>query len=289
VPTTDVPDGADVLFTSDLHGSEPLYRETFTLATRLGARALLLGGDLAPHGDVAGQRRFFRGFFLPAVRRFLDERPGAAIYFIFGNDDWLASMSEIERAGIARLHHIHGRVVPFLDGAWIAGLASVPMTPFAMKDWDRWEDGISPSSRPDGMRSAPDGSLRPYTLAGKEREESMAADLGVVKRAMPSGEPPLVCLFHGPPHGTALDQIAAGVHVGSRETRRFLERGRALLGLHGHIHESPYVSGRFADRVGSTICVNAGQRREGPLHAAWFRMADPATSLIHSILGRADI
>jgi uncharacterized protein len=289
VPTTDASDGADVLFTSDLHGSETMYREAFALSSRLGVRALLLGGDLAPHGDVAGQRRFFRDFFLPCVRQFLEQRPGTEIFFIFGNDDWRASMSAIESAGVAQLHHVHARAVPFLDGSWVAGLASVPVTPFGMKDWDRWEDGLSASSRLDGMRSAPDGTLRPFTLAGKERQESMAADLASLERALPPGEPPLVCLFHGPPHGTALDQVAPGVHVGSRETRRFLERRGALLGLHGHIHESPMVSGRFADRVGSTTCVNAGQRREGPLHAVWFRMADPAASLTHSILGRADI
>jgi Icc-related predicted phosphoesterase len=289
VPTTERPERADVLFTADLHGSGPLYQETFDLAKRLDARALLLGGDLAPHGDVATQRRFFREQFLPAIRSFLAERPSTQVYFIFGNDDWRASLAEVEGAAMERLHYIHARAVPFLDGAWITGLASVPMTPFGMKDWDRWEDGPSPASRPEGMRSAPDGTLRPFTLAGREEEDSMAADLKAIERELPLGETPLVCLFHGPPYGTALDQIAAGIHVGSRETRRFLERRQPLLGLHGHIHESPAVSGRFADRVGVTICVNAGQRRDGPLHAVWFRLDDPGASLTHSILGRAGV
>jgi hypothetical protein len=39
---------------------------------------------------------------------------------------------------------------------------------------------------------------------------------------MPEGADPLICVFHGPPYGTALDQIARGVHVGSHESRRFL-------------------------------------------------------------------
>ena len=34
--------------------------------------------------------------------------------------------------------------VPFGLGGWITGLASVPITPFAMKDWDRWEEGLTP-------------------------------------------------------------------------------------------------------------------------------------------------
>ncbi len=278
-----------MLFTADLHGSKEFYRRTFALLRRLDARSLLLGGDLAPHGDVATQRRFFREVFLPGIEAFLAESPATTVYYVPGNDDWRASFADVEAAAIDRLHNIHGRAVPFLDGAWIAGLASVPMTPFGMKDWDRWEEGLSPASRLEGMRSAPDGTLRPYSLAGRKPEDSMAADLEALERVLPPGDPPLVCLFHGPPYGTALDQVAAGVHVGSRETLRFLETRRPLLALHGHIHESPDVSGRFADHVGGTICVNAGQRREGPLRAVWFRLGDPAASLTHSVMGAAGL
>jgi Icc-related predicted phosphoesterase len=77
--------------------------------------------------------------------------------------------------------------------------------------------------------------------------------------------------------------------VGSRETRKFLERRRPLLGLHGHIHESPAVSGRFADRLGPTICVNAGQRMGSSLHAVWFSLDDVAGSLTHSLMGKAGL
>lgn len=286
MPKTDPPSGADVLYTSDLHGSEPHYVEAFRLARRLEARAVIFGGDLAPHADVATQRRFFARILLPQIREFLAGRE-ADLYYVFGNDDWKASLGEIEDAGIERLHHIHGRAVPFLGGTWITGLASVPMTPFGMKDWDRWEEGLSPAARLDGFRSAPDGRLTPFTFAGRESAESMAADLDTIDRALPAGERRVVCVFHGPPHGTALDQVAKGVHVGSRETRRFLERRRPLLGLHGHIHESPDISGRFTERLGETICVNAGQRMGSPLRAVWFRMADLERSLTHSTLGAA--
>ena len=43
---------ADVLYTADLHGSRELYVESFALARRLGVRAVILGGDLAPHATV---------------------------------------------------------------------------------------------------------------------------------------------------------------------------------------------------------------------------------------------
>jgi Icc-related predicted phosphoesterase len=74
--------------------------------------------------------------------------------------------------------------------------------------------------------------------------------------------------FHVPPQGTHLDQAAllddrfrprveGGQvligHVGSTAVRDAIERYRPLLGLHGHIHESP-----AAQRLGPTVVVNPG-------------------------------
>jgi len=307
------PSEFDVLYASDLHGHTGFYRELFETARRLGVRAVILGGDLTPHADVAAQARFCTEFWLPAVRGYLEAAASAVVYFIPGNDDWRAAFPEEEARSVFRLECIHGRVVPFLDGFWLAGLASVPITPFGMKDWDRWEEGLSPAAQFDGYRSHPDGTLKPFSFRGREQEESLAVELEAVERewervygdagasagsaagsaaragfaARAGSAAPLICVFHGPPHGTACDQVARGVHVGSHEVRNFMERVRPVLGLHGHIHESPAVSGRFADRVGPTICVNAGQERGSALHAVWFRLDDVAGTLTHSLMGRA--
>ncbi|HET9251224.1 MAG TPA: metallophosphoesterase [Candidatus Eisenbacteria bacterium] len=280
---------ADVLYASDLHGHTGLYRELVETAWRVRARAVILGGDLAPHADVAAQRRFYTEFFLPLIREYLAKPASADVYYIAGNDDWKASLTVVEEAAVERLTPLHGRAVPFPLGGWIAGLASVPITPFSMKDWDRWEEGLTPAAKMEGFRSEPDGGLRAFTFRGRERHESLARELSDLDRAIPPDADPLICVFHSPPHGTACDQIARGVHVGSRETRKFLERRRPLLGLHGHIHESPAVSGRFADRLDRTICVNAGQRMGSSLHAAWFAMDDPAGTLTHTLLGPASL
>jgi Icc-related predicted phosphoesterase len=280
---------ADVLYASDLHGHTGLYRELLETAWRLRVRAVILGGDLAPHADVAAQRRFYESFVVPLFRDYRSKPGAAEVFYIPGNDDWKASLTPLEQATIGGTHAIHGRVVPFLDYGWIAGLASVPITPFSMKDWDRWEEGLAAAAKMEGFRSEPDGGLRAYTFRGRERRESLAADLDRLEREMPEAAEPLIYVFHGPPYGTALDQIARGVHVGSHESRRFLERHRPLLGLHGHIHESPAISGRFAERLGGTICVNAGQRMGSALHAVWFRLDDIAGTLTHSLFGPADV
>jgi uncharacterized protein len=74
--------------------------------------------------------------------------------------------------------------------------------------------------------------------------------------------------LHCPPAGTHLDQVAklngdlrpvadaSGIvmtSAGSRAVRDAIERYRPMLGLHGHVHESP-----GAERLGDTLCLNPG-------------------------------
>ena len=73
---------ADWLFTSDLHGSGELYEQVMALAAARRPRAVILGGDLAPHGTgaagVSHQRVFLEGFLVEFARRLRDSVPGAA-------------------------------------------------------------------------------------------------------------------------------------------------------------------------------------------------------------------
>jgi Icc-related predicted phosphoesterase len=280
---------ADVLYTADLHGSRELYLEAFTLARTLGVRAVILGGDLAPHATVVEQRGFFHEFLIPLLREYRQEAASADLFYIMGNDDWRANLPLLVGAGIERCHHIHCLVRPFQGSFWIAGMGSVSLTPFALKDWERWEEGLQGPVRLDGFRSAEDGSVHPFDFRGREWEEWIGKDLETIGNELRPERTPLVCAFHGPPHGTALDVIHGEVHVGSREVRKFLEAHRPVLSLHGHIHESPAVSGKFADRLGPTICVNPGQRMGSTLHAVWFRLDDLEGSLTHTLLGPATL
>jgi uncharacterized protein len=65
-------------------------------------------------------------------------------------------------------------------------------------------------------------------------------------------------LFHSPPNNTDLDQLYSGLHVGSIAIREFIEINQPYLTLHGHIHETVEVSGRFIQKLGNTICISSG-------------------------------
>lgn len=67
-----------------------------------------------------------------------------------------------------------------------------------------------------------------------------------------------VLVTHAPPHGTKLDQIPEGTHVGSKSIRKFIEEKQPLVALCGHVHEA-----RNTDKLGRTLMVNPGPISKG--------------------------
>ncbi len=65
-------------------------------------------------------------------------------------------------------------------------------------------------------------------------------------------------MFHVPPFNTKLDMLYDASHVGSKAVREFIEKFQPLLTLHGHIHESPRMSGQFNEMIGRTMSINPG-------------------------------
>ena len=50
-----------------------------------------------------------------------------------------------------------------------------------------------------------------------------------------------------------------GPNIGSGAVRNTIEKIQPIITLHGHVHESPYISGDWVEHIGETICVNPGQ------------------------------
>jgi len=231
------------VYATDLHGNVESYERLFDLE----GDAVVLGGDLLPH--VKGTLEFRLEAQQEFCRSFLSKKfASRPCFWIAGNDDWAAALPLLEGKGTP----IHGRATPFLDGLSIAGYAFVPVTPFGMKDHDRfdsedWTPSILPQrcllSSPAGLESGPLTSVR---LRG-----TIAADLERLAALSDPGR--TVYVTHSPPWGTSLDRMYDGTSIGSRAIRAFIDRHRPPLTLHGHIHESPGV-----DRLGPTVSVNPG-------------------------------
>lgn len=273
-------------FTSDLHGDGARYEQLLASAAAHRPRAVLIGGDLGPHGareeGVARQRLFLQGFLVEFARRLREATPETQLLLMMGNDDWRANHDCLEAQDGALWRVLHERVVE-VDGVPVAGLSYVPITPFAIKDWERWEDGDEESpARLEGVVSR-DGRLLPHRFDPEHRSPSIAEALEALAAKAPAER--TVFVFHSPARDTACDRIASGAHVGSRAIRRFLERHQPPLLLSGHIHEAPRVSSAYRDAIGRTVVVNPGQFGQSRLCGVWFDPQQPDHTLRHTVYG----
>ena len=274
----------DWFFTSDLHGQGALYEQLVALVATRRPRAVLIGGDLAPHAagaeGVVHQRVFLEGFLVEFARRLREASPESDLLLLMGNDDWAANHDCLERHDGELWRLLHDRVVQ-VDAVPVAGLSWVPITPFTLKDWERWDDGEPESpARLDGWVSGPHG-LTPHRFDPERREPTIAGALASLATRTPPRE--TVFVLHSPPHGTRCDMIGARAHVGSRAIRTFVERHQPPLVLAGHIHESPRVSSSYHDTIGVTVAVNPGQFGTQRLCGVWMDPTRPAETLRHTV------
>jgi Icc-related predicted phosphoesterase len=273
-------------FTSDLHGQGSLYEQVLALAATRTPEVVILGGDLAPHeaGDegIARQRVFYEGFLVEFARRLVEAAPGADLLLMMGNDDWAGNLPCLERHDGTLWKVIHGRSIE-VRGHPVAGMSWVPITPFGIKDWERWDDGGEERpARLDGVTSW-SGRVEPVRFDPARRTPTIAQALDELSALGPADR--TLFILHSPPRDTHCDRIASGAHVGSRAIRAFVERWQPPLVLSGHIHEAPRLSSSYRDTLGRTVVVNPGQFGTSRLCGVWFDPASPGATLAHSVYG----
>ncbi|HII66311.1 TPA: hypothetical protein HA295_06085 [Candidatus Woesearchaeota archaeon] len=250
-----------LLYSSDLHGNRKAYGALLERASRDDVDALVLGGDLCPRGGstlgewIAAQREFLESFLVPLFSPFKKKYPAKNIFAIMGNDDFRKNADVLEKAekeGV--LHFIHKKKAELGGGFFIAGYGFVNTTPFRLKDWEKKDlEGakMPPQLSSETVRSVP------------EEKGTIAEDMEDI--AALSDPRKTVYAIHAPPFNTNLDIASSGQHVGSVAIRDFIEKHSPLATLHGHIHESPEMSGSWMDVLGTTVCVNVGSAYPRPI------------------------
>ena len=250
-----------ILFATDFHGQRPAYDALVAQTRVLQPESVVLGGDLLPfpmvgQDPVEVQRRFVADDLKVVFAQI--QEAGATLYAIHGNDDWSAAVADMQvLADEGLVHLVHGTAVPFANGWSIAGLGLVPITPFYMKDFDRldtaeWRPVIEPSM----VQLSDGGEVREGELSEVYGRPTLEAELAQLAEA--SDPTKTIYVVHTPPSACRLDKMHGGHHIGSIALRRFLEQHRPPLSLHGHVHESPALTGAIRDTIGETVAVNPG-------------------------------
>jgi Icc-related predicted phosphoesterase len=252
------------LFAADLHGRPDRWAKLVRCVEDDPPRALFLGGDLLPFVDPEEAAEDLTRTFEGMRGRLAGRYP--RVFLILGNDDRRSlEPAFLEAADRGLWTYAHERWSEL--GAYaVYGYSYVPPTPFALKDWERYDVSrfVDPGcvSPEEGFRTVdvPESEVRHGTIA-RDLEGLVGSELD---RA--------ILLFHGPPYRTNLDRAALDgrvvdhvpldVHVGSIALRRFIEAHEPRVTLHGHIHESARLTGGWRDRIGGTHLFGAAH--DGP-------------------------
>ena len=252
------------LFVTDLHGSKWKYERLFEVAKSFRAEVVIDGGDMLPkEGDLFRQGEFIANYLDQHLAKF----DAAGIYYLcyLGNDDLRIFDRLFEKTcdkyafvvSLAqRKYEIGG--YDFIGMNWVADY------PFRLKDRCRKDTddyvfqeqfGTGLLSTPEGWQEIDDWFAYANTLPTLEDElNRLVRPVNMVRRS--------VYVIHMPPYKLGLDKCGDGAEVGSRAVYEFLRNHQPMLSLHGHIHESPEVSGRWCARLGNTICLQPGQLNE---------------------------
>ncbi|MHA2282135.1 MAG: metallophosphoesterase family protein [Promethearchaeota archaeon] len=254
-----------LLYVTDIHGIEWKHEKIFQIASSVKPDVVINGGDmLIFRGNLMHQDKFITGFLDEYFSRF----ESMGIYFLgqLGNDDLRIfddlfqqtcdKYSYVENIAQRRFQ-IEGSKYEFIGMNWVSDL------PFGLKDRARKDIidfefpkqiGKQYLSTPNGFKRLEDWISYVESLPTIEDE--------IRKLVKPSDMNNTIYVFHNPPANLDLDVVFDGRRVGSRAEYAFLKENQPKLSLHGHIHESPNVSGKWHSQIGNTICVQPGQTQQ---------------------------
>jgi uncharacterized protein len=291
-----------IIFSSDFHGSDIVWRKFLNSASMFNANVLLMGGDMTSKVMVPIIRDGTGGYaakFLGKEMKITDEgladlkkqiRQHCYLPYVCSKEDvdamsknqdlvekifeqlevemikdWL-SLIPIKAPGVKVIFHPGNDDKFVLDDV----LRSSPYVTFAEESVVSFDDYHEAAcvgwSNPTPWHS-------PRECSEDELYEKLEKTVSQLKSVKTS----CFC-FHVPPYNSTIDLAPkldatlrpvyeggrpAFIPVGSTSVRKIIEKYQPLVGLHGHIHESPGLV-----KIGKTQCINPGSEySEGILRA----------------------
>ncbi|MBU1204589.1 MAG: metallophosphoesterase [Nanoarchaeota archaeon] len=268
-----------VLYTADIHGNETQYKKLVDYAIKIVADTVIIGGDIAPkpllsNNYIKLQKQFLEHRLPKLLSPLKKELPNSKLFLMMSNDDCKANLDVLEKHSPGLYQLIHGERINLTKEFDIMGYSYVPITPFGIKDWEKFDLSNVPPNlneeyenrkrtnyRLSGIKSTKFGWKEFKFSPDMEKQDSIQKDLS--DKMFQKNPNKTVYVIHTPPNQTNLDQVLTKNHVGSIAVRLFIEDYQPYLTLHGHIHETVDVSGDFKDNIGKTLCLTSGNHDSG--------------------------
>ncbi len=248
------------IYACDIHGDKNKYEKLLSLCLEKNINNIVIGGDLFVKNAplrIPIQREFVNGY----LKEYFDKLKEKNINFIciIGNDDLNIPCKEYYEM-IKDYKNIYDvtNSKKNIDDISFIGLQYVLDTPFMRKDnVAREKDFIIPNQFHENIYI--DDCQKVIT---KEQWFEFSKKIPMMENLLnnlPKPDKKAIYLFHDPPYGVGLDVCNDGSIVGSKAIYNFLLNSDALMSFHGHIHESPKISGKWFSIIGNTISIQPGQ------------------------------
>ncbi len=250
-----------ILYTTDLHGSTRNYTLIRKKAQFHQVDMIINGSDMLPKMEPVcfKQQKFIK--FLQKQYWPPMENDGIHYLCTLGNDDLRIHDQLFDEAcdGFDFIHNIAGRRIE-IEGYEFIGFNLVPDYPFGLKDRCRMDtretrfpnlQSKACISTPEGWNWLEDWPAYANTLPTIEDELQALVKPRDIKKT--------VYVIHCPPAGLQLDICEDFDRPGSQAIYDFLLENRPLISLHGHLHESYRLTGRWRNKIKDTWVVQPGQ------------------------------
>jgi len=246
-----------ILYATDLHGIKWKFERLMEI--KKDCDLMIIGADILPKNqqNIHKQQFGFLTKFLPRFFKAIE----VPIIIDFGNDDHKA-LYNVFKDLVDRtpdVYYSHRRYFD-IGGVWFAGVHFVPDYPFGLKDWVRLDRSDDDPFDSNIMQ------FGPPVLSTKDGCENIADFNGYlssntsIQTALRTLGTPDVLLAHSPPRMLGFDVCSTMEEVGSRAVTDHILENKIKLTLHGHIHESPFMSGKsMGSLIEGSISIQPGQ------------------------------
>lgn len=263
-------------FVSDLHGNKQKFEILAKEIARNKPPFLFIGGDLLPFIRISDKKfnntenPFIREYLIPLFTN-LQKQLGCnypEVYLILGNDDYKTDIPGFMYGQDKDLWKCLDTSKVKFGPYMIYGYSYVPPTPFRIKDWEKY----------DIDKSINIGCLRPEegfkSIPAADEDNTLIVD-DLKQLVSDDSLEKAIFIMHSPPFGCDLDRMEGHISIGSRAIAQFIEEKQPYITLHGHVHESSRVTGKWYQKIGRTHSFSAAWDGEG-LALVIFRIDNPS-------------
>lgn len=250
------------IYACDVHGDKAKYSKLISVCEKEEIDNIVLGGDLylKKCNRELEQPKYIR----TELNSFFDELEAKKIRCICipGNDD-LEQLDDIFNEVCNNHYNVENvdNKMKIVEDICFIGLSKVLDGPWNRKSRIVIEDNCPMQEQKHDTCIIEKGTR---TITSKEWEKYRIEHLENMKdilENLPKNTTSLktIYIIHEPPYGIGLDVCFNNYLAGSKSLTKFLETSNAYMSFHGHIHESPNMSGKWYGKIGKCICIQPGQ------------------------------